>query len=222
MAWPGRGGSSERPRVDPPVWGAMGGDLGHATPGPRPLWWHHQPWCRESIPCHSACPLHPSVLRCHVGAVPRGDSIVHVCPPPSSPVTSRPPTPPGQPWQGQAGAGLGSHCTFPMALPKTLCPAGGGSLGAPGAPCRGVCQSVCPGTAERGPVRGGGAGRLCPSVPRCHALVVPTTPLWRCPHSHVHPGLAPGGVSTTVSRVGSQHSPRGAGHGEALLSPLCS
>lgn len=89
------------------------------------------------------------------------------------------------PWEALAGPGWGWAWgpIFPWHLPKIfvpLCP-GGSFLGEPRALCLSVLQSVCPGTAEQGPVWGGSVWGLCPSAPWCYVLPVPTTPLMEMP-----------------------------------------
>lgn len=98
---------SRRPAAVGPVGGCWWWP-GHATLGSRlPC----QPGCRASIPCHPACPLHPFVLWCHAGAVPRGDSIVHNSPHPSPlPPPAPLPWPLGSPGRARLGLGWGgSH-----------------------------------------------------------------------------------------------------------------
>lgn len=81
------------------------------------------------------------------------------------------------PWEALAGPGWGwaGGPIFPWHLPKIfvpLCP-GGSFLGEPRALCLSVLQSVCPGMADQGPVRGGSVGG---SVPRCPLVLCAASP----------------------------------------------
>lgn len=175
--------------------GGCRGWPGHATPRPLPPWWHLQPWCRTSIPCQPACPLHPVMQGlCHEGTA---SSTLLL--PITSPTSCSPALAPGEPPRGQAGAGRGGSS------PHGTCQENSSWWQFPGrcgSPVCG-CTSVCPPKGQWcGDVCRVAAWGVCAPVPRgamcCQTFLLPAavpTPGWRWRSvSPAGPGWAPSPV----------------------------
>jgi len=220
-AWPGGGGSSKHPRVDPPEWDPWEvlGWPGRATLGPCPLWGPAPP---ASV--QGEHPMSPASLRAVVSCgccATRGQHCLHQCH--RCHLLAPHPWPLGAPRRARLGLGWAGGPTAPflMALGNILlplCPVGS-LLGELGAPCPHAHQSVCPGTAEQGPVpqHRAACGACAPAplraVPRAGR---PSHPTWRCPRGRARPELAPEEREHQWVTRGRPSPQRG--QGEALLS----